>query len=237
MKAFPAVDLREGCCVQLVGGSYAEERVRLDDPVAVARHWGELGFTALHVVDLDAALGRGDNTGPIARILALPGLEVSVGGGIRTEDQIDALLEAGASRVVLGTRAIEDPAWLEAMANRFPRRLVVAADVRGREIVTRGWTTGGGIEVEPYLILLEMVPLAGILVTAVHQEGRLAGPDLALIRDCVTAASVPLIASGGIASIEDLRALQGAGAAGAVLGMALYTGAVDPAAVAREFTA
>ncbi|MDZ4675684.1 MAG: 1-(5-phosphoribosyl)-5-[(5-phosphoribosylamino)methylideneamino] imidazole-4-carboxamide isomerase [Gemmatimonadota bacterium] len=237
MKAIPAVDLREGCCVQLVGGSYAEERVRLDDPVAVARHWGEIGFSTLHVVDLDAALGQGDNVGLIARILALPGLEVSVGGGVRTGDQIDALLEAGASRVVVGTRAIEDPEWLEAMAAQFPRRLIVAADVRGREIVTRGWTIAGGIEVAPYLILLEMVPLAGVLVTAVHQEGRLAGPDLPLIRDCVSAASVPLIASGGIASIEDIRALQGAGAASAVLGMALYTGAVDPAAVAREFAA
>lgn len=235
MKAIPAVDLRDGCCVQLVGGSYAEERVRLDDPVAVAQHWSDIGFTTLHVVDLDAALGQGDNVGPIARILALPGLEVTIGGGVRTADQIDALLEAGASRIVVGTRAIEDPEWLESVANRFPRRLIVAADVRGREIVTRGWTTSGGIEVEPYLMLLEMVPLAGVLVTAVHQEGRLAGPDLPLIRDCVSAASVPLIASGGIASIEDLRALQGAGAASAVLGMALYTGAVDPAAVAREF--
>ena len=142
MKAIPAVDLRDGCCVQLVGGSYAEEKVRLDDPVAVATHWRDVGFSSLHVVDLDAATRVGDNVELVARILALPGLSVSVGGGVRTADQIDALLDAGASRVVVGTRAIEDPAWLEAMAMRFPRRLVVAADVRGREIVTQGWTTG-----------------------------------------------------------------------------------------------
>ena len=235
MRAIPAVDLRDGCCVQLVGGSYAEERVRLDDPVAVAAHWRDLGFSALHVVDLDAAMRVGDNVEQVARILALPGISVTVGGGVRTADQIDALLEAGTSRVVVGTRAIEDPNWLEEMAHRFPRRLVVAADVRGRDIVTQGWTSGSGLGVEEYLILLELLPLAGVLVTAVHQEGRLAGPDLPLIRDCVSAAAVPLIASGGIASIEDVRALQRTGAAGAVLGMALYTGAVDPTALAREF--
>jgi len=235
VRAIPAVDLRDGCCVQLVGGSYAEERVRLDDPVAVAAHWRDLGFSALHVVDLDAAMRVGDNVEQVARILALPGISVTVGGGVRTADQIDALLEAGTSRVVVGTRAIEDPNWLEEMAHRFPRRLVVAADVRGRDIVTQGWTSGSGLGVEEYLILLELLPLAGVLVTAVHQEGRLAGPDLPLIRDCVSAAAVPLIASGGIASIEDVRALQRTGAAGAVLGMALYTGAVDPTALAREF--
>lgn len=235
MRAIPAVDLRDGCCVQLVGGSYAEERVRLDDPVAVASHWRDLGFASLHVVDLDAAMRVGGNVGIVARILALPGLSVSVGGGIRTADQVDALLAAGADRVVVGTRAIEDPTWLESIASLYPRRLVVAADVRGREIVTRGWTIRTGIAVEAYLTLLEMLPLAGVLVTAVHQEGRLAGPDLPLIRDCVSAAAVPIIASGGIASLEDLRALHTAGAAGAVLGMALYTGAVDPVALAQEF--
>ncbi|MCL4866291.1 MAG: 1-(5-phosphoribosyl)-5-((5-phosphoribosylamino)methylideneamino)imidazole-4-carboxamide isomerase, partial [Gemmatimonadales bacterium] len=104
MRAIPAVDLRDGCCVQLVGGSYAEERVRLDDPVAVASHWRDLGFASLHVVDLDAAMRVGGNVGIVARILALPGLSVSVGGGIRTADQVDALLAAGADRVVVGTR-------------------------------------------------------------------------------------------------------------------------------------
>lgn len=237
MRAIPAVDLRDGCCVQLIGGSYAEEKVRLDDPVAVAAHWRDLGFAFLHVVDLDAALRVGDNVEPVRRILALPGLSVSVGGGVRTEAQVDALLEAGAHQVVVGTRAIEDPSWLEATANRFPGRLVVAADVRRREIVTQGWTAGSGIGVEEYLILLDMLPLSAVLVTAVHQEGRLVGPDLPLIRDCVSAAAVPLIASGGIASVEDVRAVQTTGAAGAVLGMALYTGAVDPATLAREFGA
>jgi phosphoribosylformimino-5-aminoimidazole carboxamide ribotide isomerase len=173
----------------------------------------------------------------VAGVLGLGGIEVTVGGGIRTEDQIAALLDAGAARVVVGTRAIEDPDWLEAAAARFPRKLVVAADVRDREIVTRGWTSGRGMDVTPYLILLELLPLAAVLVTAVHQEGRLTGPDLPMIRDCVSAASVPLLASGGIASIEDLRAVRQAGAAGAVLGMALYTGAITPASLLPEFAA
>jgi phosphoribosylformimino-5-aminoimidazole carboxamide ribotide isomerase len=235
MRVIPAVDLREGACVQLVGGSYDEERVRLADPVAVATSWRDAGFRALHLVDLDAALDRGDNAGLVDRILGVPGIEISVGGGVRTEARIETLLQAGASRVVVGTRAVEDPDWLESMANRFPARLIVAADVRGRDLAARGWTATAGLGIEAYLLLLELLPLAAVLVTAVHQAGRLSGPDLPLIRDCVSAAAVPLIASGGITTMEDLRAVRRAGAAGAILGMALYTGALDPTALLREF--
>lgn len=237
MIAIPAVDLREGACVQLVGGDYAAERVRLEDPVNVATGWRDHGYRHLHVVDLDAALGRGDNTGIVTAILNLPGLSVTVGGGVRAADQIARLLEAGAHRVVVGTRAIEDPDWLEQAAVQFPSRMVVAADVRERQVVTRGWATGSGREIEEVLDRLGALPLAGVLVTAVHQEGRLAGADLALVADCVAGTTLPIIASGGITTMEDLRALDQAGAAAAVLGMALYTGTLDPDTVAREFAA
>lgn len=237
MIAIPAVDLREGACVQLVGGDYAAERVRLDDPVAVAIDWRDRGFRALHVVDLDAALGRGANDETIRHLLAIPGLELSVGGGVRQDARIAELLEAGAARVVVGTRAIEDPAWLRAAAERIPNRLVVAADVRQREVVTRGWVSGSGEAITEVLARLGSLPLAGVLVTAVHQEGRLAGPDLALMRDCAAMTTLPLIASGGITTLDDLRALRRAGANAAVLGMALYTGTLDPDTVASEFTA
>lgn len=237
MIAIPAVDLREGACVQLVGGDYAVERVRLADPVNVAAGWRDRGFSHLHVVDLDAALGRGDNSGIVTAILTLPGLAVTVGGGVRAAEQIARLIEAGADRVVVGTRAIEDPDWLEQVAAQFPGHLVVAADVRERQVVTRGWASGSGREIGDVLDRLGTLPLAGVLVTAVHQEGRLAGPDLALVADCLAGTTLPIIASGGITTMEDLRALDQAGAAAAVLGMALYTGTLDPDTVAREFIA
>lgn len=237
MIAIPAVDLREGACVQLVGGDYDAEHVRLEDPLRVAAGWRDHGFTHLHVVDLDAALGRGNNAGTVRAILGLPGLSVSVGGGVRATEQVARLIEAGADRVVAGTRAIEDPDWLAGAAARFPGRIVVAADVRDRQVVTRGWASGSGRAIGEVLDRLGPLPLAGVLVTAVHQEGRLAGPDLALMTGCLAATTLPVIASGGITTIEDLRALAAAGAAAAVLGMALYTGRLDPDTVAREFAA
>lgn len=237
MIAIPAVDLREGACVQLVGGEYAAERVRLDDPVAVAERWRNAGFKQLHVVDLDAALGRGDNAAVVQRILGLPGLRVTVGGGVRDTARIRTLVEAGAARVVIGTRAVEDPDWLESVVQDWPGRIVVAADVRGEAVVTRGWAATSDLAVGTLLERLAPLPLAGVLVTAVHQEGRLAGPDLGLVAACTAATDHPLIASGGITTLEDLRALAAAGAAAAVLGMALYTGHLDPDTVAREFAA
>jgi len=237
MIAIPALDLREGACVQLVGGAYAEERVRLEDPLAVARGWAALGFAHLHVVDLDAATGRGDNAGVIGQVLDQGGAAIQVGGGVRTSEAIAALFERGAAHVVVGTRALEDPAWLAENAAKWPGRLIVAADVQGRDVTTHGWSRAGDRDVADVLTSLRPLALAAVLVTAVHREGRLAGPDLALMQSLVPASPFPLYASGGIATMNDLHALAGAGIAAAILGMALYTGALDPAAVAAEFGA
>jgi phosphoribosylformimino-5-aminoimidazole carboxamide ribotide isomerase len=235
MRAVPAVDLREGACVQLVGGDFAEERVRIADPLAAVDRWRSAGFSALHVVDLDAAMGRPDNAGTLARILEVPGIRFSVGGGVRSAERVEALVAAGAARVVVGTRAVEEPEWLARLAEQFPRRIVLAADVRGREVVSRGWTQGTGRDVFELFAAIESLPLAGVLVTSVQVEGRMQGPDVELIRALSRVARAPLIASGGVGSIEDLRKLEGAGASEAIVGMALYTGALDPAKVAKEF--
>lgn len=240
MIAIPAVDLREGACVQLVGGAYDAEAVRLADPVAVARRWRQAGFSALHVVDLDAATGRGSNAGVIDALLAdalLAGTPVQVGGGVRDADAIARLLDAGAARVVVGTRAVRDPGWLAAAASRFPSRLVVALDARGGRVATHGWTRDDGPDAVEVARTLAALPLAGVLVTAVEREGRMQGPDLDLSERMAAAAPFPLIASGGIAAPGDLRALSARGVAAAVLGMALYTGALDPRATAEEFGA
>ena len=235
MIVIPAIDLRDGACVQLVGGSYERERVRLDDPAAVARRWYDDGFRRLHVVDLDAATERGSNATVVDRILATSNASVQVGGGVRTAERVDALIAAGARHVVVGTRAIEHPDWLLEIVALHPGVILVAADVRGRAIVTRGWQTTLSTDVADFVRDLETVPLAGLLLTAVHREGEMRGPDLALVEEIAALTTIPVIASGGVGSIGDLRALAERGAAAVVIGMALYTGAIDPRAVAAEF--
>jgi phosphoribosylformimino-5-aminoimidazole carboxamide ribotide isomerase len=235
MIAIPAVDLREGACVQLVGGSYANEQVRLDNPLEVARGWARFGFHRMHVVDLDAATGRGDNASVVRDILSEVPASMQVGGGIRSGDTIERLLHEGASWIVLGTRALEEPEWLAGTASSFPGQLIVAADVRERQIVTRGWARTLSRTVLDAVEQLNDIPLGGILVTAVHREGQLAGTDLFLMEDVAELSVHPVIASGGISSLNDLRELADRGIAAAVIGMALYTGALDARSVAEEF--
>jgi phosphoribosylformimino-5-aminoimidazole carboxamide ribotide isomerase len=235
MIAIPAIDVRDGCCVQLVGGSFAHERIRLPNPVAAAHAWVDAGFRQLHVVDLDAALGVGSNLAIIERLVAITGAEVQVGGGIRSTQAIEHLLDAGASRVVLGTRALGDHEWLARSAARWPARIVVAADARHGRVVTHGWTTMIDDTVESAVQRLGALPLAGFLITAVDREGQMRGPDVALIARAARAATCGVIASGGIGSRADLCALATRGAAAAVIGMALYSGAFEPRAIASEF--
>lgn len=235
MKALPAIDLREGACVQLVGGSYDREAVRLPNPLAVAEKFRDCGFTRLHVVDLDAATGRGTNADTIARLAAVRGVRLQVGGGVRDTPAIERLLALGVDRVVVGTRAVEDGAWLEDAARRFPGAIVVAADIRERTVLTRGWTESTSLDLATFLARLDPLPLAGALVTAVHVEGSLGGADLEVVRLAVRSTRVPITASGGVASLADLRALEEAGAAEAVVGMGFYTGRIDPTLAAREY--
>jgi len=235
MIAIPAVDLRGGACVQLVGGSYDEERIRLDDPPSVARMWFTQGFRRLHLVDLDAATGRGDNGELVRRILADRQLELQVGGGIRSREAIERLIGEGARNIVVGTRALEQMEWLAEMTSIFPNRLMVAADVRDRRVVTRGWAHTLPRDILDVVTMLNDLPLAGILVTAVHREGGLGGTDVPLMEDVSRISQASVIASGGITTINDLRALEDCGVAAAVIGMALYTGVLNPRVVAEEF--
>lgn len=236
MIAIPAIDLREGACVQLVGGSYEQERVRLDDPVAVARRWRELGFRHLHVVDLDAATGRGCNDDVVARLLAdSAGVSVQVGGGVRSLERASSLLSGGASRVVVGTRALEDREWLEDLTRKHPDRVIVAVDVRESRPLLRGWTHESPTDIATLVDTLNEFALAALLVTAVDVEGSLAGPDLPLLESVLRVTRHRVIGSGGIATLDDLRALERVGVRGAVIGMALYTGHMDAAACAAAF--
>lgn len=237
MQVIPAIDLRDGACVQLVGGSYADERVRIANPLAVAEEWARVGFGRIHLVDLDAATGRGSNAGIVRSILDECAIESQCGGGVRDLDSIDELLAAGASEVVVGTRAIEDRAWLEEAVDRYPNRIIVAADARERRLVTRGWSETGARDVTSFIEELDDLPLAAILVTAVEREGRMEGPDLTLMGEIARRSNLPLQASGGVRGIDDLRALADVGAAATIVGMALYTGALHPQTIIEEFPA
>ena len=235
MIAIPAVDLRDGACVQLVGGSFAHEKVRLENPVEVARSWAHYGFQRLHVVDLDAATGRGTNLPIVRSLLFDSGVPIQVGGGVRSGELVEELLEAGATSVIVGTRAIEESEWIAELAARHPGEIIVACDVRERHVTTRGWTHTLPLDILDVVDELNSLPLAGLLVTAVHCEGQLQGTDLPLMEDVAEASNFPVFASGGITTMQDLRALEHRGLAGVVLGMALYTGALDPVVVAGEF--
>ena len=236
MIAIPAIDLREGACVQLVGGSYASEQIRLDNPLEVARGWARAGFHRMHVVDLDAATGRGDNAAIVRDILSETPASIQVGGGIRSGDAIERLLQEGASWVVLGTRALEEPEWLAGTASSFRGQLIVAADVRERQVVTRGWARTLSRTVLDVIEQLNDIPLGGVLVTAVHREGQLAGTDLFLMED-VAAAEVFVLEQLPVERHPDRSDEPVVGASGrlAVIGMALYTGALDARSVAEEF--
>jgi phosphoribosylformimino-5-aminoimidazole carboxamide ribotide isomerase len=237
MIAAPAVDLRNGRCVQLVGGRPEEERVSLPDPVAQARYWWDLGFRHLHIVDLDAALSLGENRRVIREVVGAIGAEVQVGGGVRTDDDAGEILALGVRRVIIGTRAVDDPDWLQDLAQRYPDRIMVAADVRDGLVLRRGWTESSRIPVQTILDRLDPLPLAGVLCTDVSREGRMEGIDLQGAEAVIRGTRHPAWISGGITTMEEIRALDRAGAAGAVLGMAIYTGVLPPQPLAEEFGA
>jgi phosphoribosylformimino-5-aminoimidazole carboxamide ribotide isomerase len=210
--------------------------VRVEDPLAAAAQWERVGFRQLHVVDLDAATGRGSNADVIRRLLDASRSETQVGGGIRTTADVDQLLSAGATRVLAGTKALEETGWLEEIATMHPARVIAAVDVRGGSIVTRGWTSTHDRSIEDVVSALNDLPLAGLIVTAVHAEGRMKGTDLNLMENVLTRSELPVQAAGGIGCVEDLRALADLGVTAAVVGMALYTGALDAQAIMEEFS-
>ena len=237
MIAYAAIDLRENRVVQLVGGRVENELVSLADPVSVAKKWVGAGFAALHIVDLDAALGLGSNREAIREIIENVDVPVQVGGGIRTNEDVQQWIGAGAHRVMVGTRAVEDPKWRNDVAAWYPGRIIIAADVRDGVVVTRGWQQTTSLEIDAFLTSLNDEPLAAILVTDVSREGQMSGMDTALFARLAALTQHPLVAAGGIRDEQDLHALAAAGAAGAVLGMALYQGAVDPAAITPMYAA
>lgn len=228
MRILPAVDMLDGKVVQLVGGVPGTEKIVLPDPVEIALRWETMRAPGIHVVDLDAALGKGNNIESIKDIIANVTIPIQVGGGIRSDQLVDELLEAGARTVVVGTQAIKDPIWLARNADEHPGRIVLALDVKGGMVQVRGWQEDSGISVNEMFRRIEDLPLAGVLHTNVDVEGRGEGIAPRATADFIRRCPFPVIASGGISSMEDLAALEEMGAEAVVIGIALYTGKLDP---------
>src|SRR3954451_7483706 len=225
LHLLPAVDITEGRAVQLAQGVAGSERV-YGDPVAAALRWQEAGAEWLHLVDLDAAFGRGENRRVLAEIVGALDIQVEMSGGIRDDESLEAALATGCRRVNIGTAALEQPEWCARVIADHGDRVAVGLDVRGRTLAARGWTRDGG-DLYEVLARLDAEGCARYVVTDVTKDGMLQGPNLDLLRDVCAATDRPVVASGGITELADLEALQALvadGVEGAIIGTALYEG-------------
>ena len=228
MELFPAIDLLDGRAVRLYQGDYDRETVYSDDPVAQARAFAAEGARWIHVVDLDAArTGTPRNREVIAAIAAAVDVPIQTGGGVRDEAAADALFAAGVARVVLGTAALEDPDLVRALASRHS--VAVGLDARGREVAVRGWEEGSGRDLLDVARGFADAGVEALIVTEIGRDGTLQGPDIDGLGEVLEATELPVIASGGVGSVDDLRALaalrtSGRRLTGAIVGRALYEG-------------
>jgi 1-(5-phosphoribosyl)-5-[(5-phosphoribosylamino)methylideneamino] imidazole-4-carboxamide isomerase/N-(5'phosphoribosyl)anthranilate isomerase len=222
----PAVDVAEGQAVRLVQGEAGSE-TSYGDPLAAAMAWQEAGAEWIHLVDLDAAFGRGSNRELLARVAGELDVQVELSGGIRDDATLEAALATGAARVNIGTAALENPQWCGRVIAQYGDRVAIGLDVRGRTLAARGWTKEGG-DLYEVLQRLEQAGCERYVVTDVTKDGMLQGPNLELYRDLCARTDKPIVASGGVSSLEDLRALSTLvddGVEGVIVGKALYAGA------------
>ena len=209
MELFPAIDLRAGRCVRLTQGDFTAETVYDDDPVAVARAFASAGAPWIHVVDLDAArTGEPANLAVVERIAEAVPCAIQAGGGVRSEAAADALLLAGASRVVVGTAAVERPELVDELCARHEGRIAVGLDARGREVAVRGWTEGTGTDLVELAQRFERSGIAALVVTEIGRDGTMTGPDVDQLTAVLEATSTPVVASGGVGELADLLALS-----------------------------
>ena len=237
MELIPSIDLRGGRVVRLEQGDYARETIYDADPVEQARRFAGAGVRRIHVVDLDAARdGGAGNAGVVRAILAaVPETPVQVGGGMRSRERIDATLDAGADRIVIGTAALEDPALLREVAGRYPGRVVLGLDSKGGKVATRGWREVTAHTPADVLAELGALPLGALLYTEIGRDGLLQGPDVEGTAALARSTAIPVLASGGVGKLDDLvRLAETRVIAGAIVGRALYSGAIQlEAALAR----
>jgi phosphoribosylformimino-5-aminoimidazole carboxamide ribotide isomerase len=223
MHIWPAIDLRGGKCVRLRQGDYQRETVFSEDPVRMARQWASLGAAGLHLVDLDGARdGRLVNQEAIRGIVGAVAIPCQVGGGIRDEAAIQFLAGLGVERLVIGTQALRDPEWFRRAARTYAGRLVLGIDARQGRVATEGWLEDSETLAVDLAVDFEEEPLAAIVYTDIARDGMLAGPNLQAMAEMCQATRLPVIASGGVTSVEDVRQLARIRLAGCIIGRALY---------------
>jgi phosphoribosylformimino-5-aminoimidazole carboxamide ribotide isomerase len=225
-EVIPAVDIKDGKCVQLIQGVPSNVSWMGNDPIGIAMRWVEEGAKTLHLIDLDGAFeGELRNSTFIERIIERCPVKTQVGGGIRSYDSAKALFDMGADKIILGTAAIKDISLLQKLASEYGgKRIMISLDAKKGEVMVEGWKKGSGLKLMDVGLNLQKIDVGSILFTNIDVEGLLEGVNPALIRELVETVDIPVIASGGISSIEDLIEIKNTGAAGAVVGTALYKG-------------
>ena len=228
MKIFPAIDLSEGCAVRLLKGDYAQKTVYSDDPVSVAKGFREAGGEILHLVDLDGAkAGYAAAAEIVAKIAAESGMFVEIGGGIRNAETVQQYLDAGVGRVILGTAALRDRAFLEEMIRLHGEKIAVGVDIKNGNVAVQGWTEDDGVKYTDFLDYLEKIGVATVICTDVSKDGAMQGTNRELYRELAEKYSFKVVASGGVSTLDDIKALAEMDIYGAIVGRALYNGAID----------
>ncbi|QDU74518.1 1-(5-phosphoribosyl)-5-[(5-phosphoribosylamino)methylideneamino] imidazole-4-carboxamide isomerase [Bremerella volcania] len=227
MQIWPAIDLLGGKCVRLQQGDYNRETVYGDDPAEMAKRWVDEGADCLHLVDLDGAKdGSLKNRDAISAIVAAVDIPCEVGGGIRDEKTIQELLDLGLTRLVIGTKALREPDWFAAMCEKFPEKLVVGIDAKEGMVATDGWLEVSTTSAIDLAKTYEHLPVAAIIYTDIATDGMLAGPNVQAMQAMKQAVKLPVVASGGVTSVEDVKNLTAAGLDGAIVGRSLYEGRI-----------
>lgn len=234
MEIWPAIDLRGGRCVRLRQGDYRQETVFGDDPAAMARHWVDLGAKRLHLVDLDGAReGRPANLPSVRSIVEAVDVPCELGGGIRNEESIRDLLELGLKRLVIGTLALREPDWFRQMCRRFSGRLVLGIDARGGRVATEGWQSTSDVAAAELARRFAGEPIAALIYTDIATDGMMTGPNVTAMAEMRAAVDWPVVASGGVTTVEDVARLAAVPMSGCIIGRALYEGTLTlPEAIA-----
>ena len=231
MIIYPAIDIRGGRCVRLTEGRFDAETVFADDPAQMALKWAGLGAEFLHLVDLDGALaGEGKNVPVIERILKSVNIPVQLGGGIRNLETIEKLLELGVTRLILGSAAVKNPQLVQEACKKYPGNIAVGIDAKNGEVAIEGWGQGSGVAATELAKKMASFGVETIIYTDISRDGMLSGVNVEATAALARACGVPIIASGGVASLEDIRrvkAVEADGVQGCIIGKAIYTGAVD----------
>ena len=225
MYIIPAIDLRDGKCVRLIQGQYNRQINYEDDPVKQAREFSSSGAKWLHIVDLDGAkLGRPVNTDAISAIAALGLFKIEVGGGLRNEDALKQLLDMGVERVIIGTKAVSDFEWFSQMAEKFSGKIVLGLDARGSKVATHGWTQDSPHNLLEFATEAAKLPLAAIIYTDITKDGMMTGPNLERTKGLINTVDMPIVASGGVRELGDIKKLAELGAEAVIIGRSLYEG-------------